>query len=72
MLRCMAKHWGRSVIVSVLRMTVREEVLSRKIESLWGDVDIIDIGSGYFLINCKRESTYEMALSGGPWLIFDH
>lgn len=44
----------------------------KKMEQLWGDVDTIDIGSGFFLVNCKRESTYEMTLTGGPWLIFHH
>ena len=68
----MARRWRHSLIVSVLGMNVREEIMARKLDQLWGDVDMIDIGSGFFLVNCKKEETYELALAGGPWLLFCH
>ena len=37
-----------------------------QIGTTMGDVDTIDVGSGYFLVNCKRDSTYDMVLAGGP------
>ena len=57
----MARRWKRSLFVSVLGMNVREEIMIRKLEQLWGDVDTIDIGSGFFLVNCRREETYDLA-----------
>ncbi|XP_028782820.1 uncharacterized protein LOC114738926 [Neltuma alba] len=51
---------------------VREEALGGKLKQLWGDVDVIGIGSGFFLAKCGNQKAYDLALIGGPWLIYDH
>ncbi|XP_028794484.1 uncharacterized protein LOC114750111 [Neltuma alba] len=68
----LAKRWRKSLIINVLGRMVREDILAYKLEQIWGDVKPIDIGSGFFLVECKSKEIYDRALTGGPWLIFDH
>ncbi|XP_028756700.1 uncharacterized protein LOC114715945 [Neltuma alba] len=37
-----------------------------------GDIDSIDVGSGFFAVKFSNASDYELALTGGLWLLFDH
>ncbi|XP_028751830.1 uncharacterized protein LOC114711581 [Neltuma alba] len=70
--RRLAKRQRRSLIVTVFERMVREDILDKKVNQLWGEAETIDIGSGFFMVNYKRTESYDLALTGGPWLIFDH
>lgn len=37
-----------------------------------GDMDIMDIGYGFFLVKMDDESDRTKAMERGPWMIFDH
>ncbi|XP_028796759.1 uncharacterized protein LOC114752196 [Neltuma alba] len=67
-----AKRWCRSLIVTVLGRMVREDALRAKAKQLWGDVEAVDIGAGFFLVTCGNQEVYDRALTGGPWLMYDH
>lgn len=68
----LTKKWRRTLIVTVLGRVVREGTLSVKLHHLWGDVQVIDIGANFYLVKCKNEEVYDLALTGGPWLMYDH
>lgn len=68
----LAKRWSRSLIVTVLGRMVREDALAVKVKQLWGDVEAVDIGAGFFLVTCGKQEAYDRALIGGPWFMYDH
>ncbi|XP_028807535.1 uncharacterized protein LOC114762238 [Neltuma alba] len=71
----LAKRWKQVIIVKLLGRMVHPVYLAMKLHQLWakhGSVDTIDIGVGFFMVNFAHESDYEMALTGGPWLLYDH
>ncbi|XP_028761945.1 uncharacterized protein LOC114720467 [Neltuma alba] len=37
-----------------------------------GDVTTIDVGSGFFVVQFTHKEDYNAALTGGPWLLYDH
>ncbi|XP_028801546.1 uncharacterized protein LOC114756776 [Neltuma alba] len=71
----LARKWRLSLIVRLLGRMVREEYLGQKLQKLWGynrDVETLEIGSGYFIVNFTHTNDYEYALTGGPWLVLGH
>ncbi|XP_028789038.1 uncharacterized protein LOC114745067 [Neltuma alba] len=68
----LAKRWRKTLIVTVLGRMVRDDALEMKLKKLWGEVEVIDIGSGFFLVKCISDASYDLALTGGHWLMFDH
>lgn len=51
------------------------EYLERKVQQLWardGDVNAIDVGLGFFVMQFTDAHDYDLALTSGPWFIFYH
>ncbi|CAN1292134.1 hypothetical protein LINPERPRIM_LOCUS21431 [Linum perenne] len=49
--------------------------MSRKILQLWAkksDIQVSDVGFGFYVVNFETISDYERAMFGGPWMINDH
>ncbi|KAI9092488.1 hypothetical protein K1719_027616 [Acacia pycnantha] len=72
----LAKQWQNALIVKLLVRMIDPEYLERKVQQLWacdGDAETIDVGSGFFVVQfTDAVRDYDLALIGGPWLIFDH
>ncbi|XP_028802559.1 uncharacterized protein LOC114757642 [Neltuma alba] len=70
------KKWRRSVIVKLLGRMIKEDYLVERLQKIWGvceeNIDVIDVGSGFYTVRFKRKNDYDYVLTGGPWLIFDH
>ncbi|KAK4252646.1 hypothetical protein QN277_014391 [Acacia crassicarpa] len=75
MKRRMYKDWNSSVIVTLLGRSIGFKALETRVQSLWakkGVVKLIDIGHGYHVVKFTNTEDYHNALTGGPWLIYDH
>ncbi|XP_028798885.1 uncharacterized protein LOC114754267 [Neltuma alba] len=73
--RKLEKKWRLTLIVRLLGQMVREDYLGQKLKKLWaskGSVEMLEFGSGYFIVNFTHEDDYEYALTEGTWLILDH
>ncbi|CAN1165016.1 hypothetical protein LINPERHAP2_LOCUS25902 [Linum perenne] len=49
--------------------------MSRKIPQIWakkGEVNVSDVGWGYFVVRFQSSDDYERAMFGGPWMVADH
>ncbi|XP_028777961.1 uncharacterized protein LOC114734506 [Neltuma alba] len=71
----LARKWRLTLFVRLLGRMVREDYLGMKLQQIWGhngDVETLEFGAGYFIVNFKHQDDYEFALTGGPWLILDH
>lgn len=67
--------WKYSVIVKLFGRTIGFRALQSRIEALWkpkGRWKVIDLENNYYMIQMGNEEDYVHALTGGPWVIFDH
>lgn len=63
------------LIVKLLGRNIGYKVLYDKIMKLWnlmGDLELIEIGEGYFVVKFYLEEDIRFALEEGPWVIFGH
>lgn len=69
------RKWERSLFVKLMGKVIREDYLLLKLQ-IWGlhgeQFELIDVGSGYFLVKFRKLDDYEVVLTGGPWMIMDH
>ncbi|KAL4352195.1 hypothetical protein GQ457_06G022560 [Hibiscus cannabinus] len=64
---------AKSVIVRLLGRFIGYTALLNRIRTLWnpcGEIAMIDLDNGYFLVRFALEEDVTKVLSGGPWLIY--
>ncbi|KAI9074143.1 hypothetical protein K1719_043914 [Acacia pycnantha] len=69
------KAWNRAVIVKLLGREIGYKLLLSILQPLWakrGVINLINIGNGFFVVKFTNNDDYRNALTGGPWMIFDH
>ncbi|KAI9093564.1 hypothetical protein K1719_027013 [Acacia pycnantha] len=69
------KAWRKSVIVKLLGRSIGYKALLTRLQSMWakkGVVRLIDIGHGFYVVKMINKQDYQNALTGGPWMIYDH
>ncbi|KAI9094253.1 hypothetical protein K1719_026835 [Acacia pycnantha] len=69
------KAWNRAVIVKLLGRDIGYKLLLSILQPLWakrGVINLINIGNGFFIVKFTNNDDYRNALTGGPWMIFDH
>ncbi|KAI9076940.1 hypothetical protein K1719_041102 [Acacia pycnantha] len=69
------KAWDKAVIVKLLGRDIGYMLLQSILQPLWakrGVFNIINIGNGFFVVKFSNKEDYLNALTGGPWMIFDH
>ncbi|KAI9124351.1 hypothetical protein K1719_004273 [Acacia pycnantha] len=69
------KAWDKAVIIKLLGKTIGYKILLSILQSWWakkGVIRLINIGNGYFVVKLTNREDYFHALTGGPWLLFDH
>lgn len=67
--------WKHAIIVKLLGKTLGFLAMRDRLKALWkltGDMDVLDIGHGFFMIKFDLEAVREKVISGGPWMIYDH
>ncbi|XP_028758462.1 uncharacterized protein LOC114717489 [Neltuma alba] len=63
------RAWNKSVIVKLLETTIGYKALESRLQSLWAK---INIGHGYYVVKLSNKEDHYNALTGGPWMIYDH
>ncbi|KAL4312496.1 hypothetical protein GQ457_01G025740 [Hibiscus cannabinus] len=64
---------SKSVIVRLLGRAIGYSALLNRVKSLWnlgGEIVMIDLDNGYYLIRFALEEDVEKVLMRGPWLIY--
>jgi hypothetical protein len=67
--------WQHAIIVKLLGKTLRFFAMRDRLKAIWrltGDMYIMDIGHGFFMVKFDLEPDREKVISGGPWMIVDH
>ncbi|KAI9097679.1 hypothetical protein K1719_025450 [Acacia pycnantha] len=75
MKRRLYKAWDNVVIVKLLGKSIGYKLLLSILQSLWakrGVIRLINIGNRFFVVKFSNKEDYNNALTGGPWMIFDH
>ncbi|KAK4260659.1 hypothetical protein QN277_003745 [Acacia crassicarpa] len=69
------KAWKCAVIVKLLGRNIVYKSLLAILQSLWakrGVISLINVGNGFFVVKLTNKEDYMNALTGGPWMLFDH
>ncbi|XP_028770079.1 uncharacterized protein LOC114727545 [Neltuma alba] len=69
------KAWKRAVILKLLGRSIGFKALKSRLQGMWakrGVTKLINIGYGYYVVKFSNREDYWNALTGGPWMIFDH
>ncbi|KAL4301928.1 hypothetical protein GQ457_10G020040 [Hibiscus cannabinus] len=64
---------AHSVVIRLLGKSIGYKALLNRIELLWkplGEMRLIDLDNGYYLVRFGLEADYERVLTGGPWVIY--
>ncbi|GAU32943.1 hypothetical protein TSUD_153600 [Trifolium subterraneum] len=67
--------WQHAIIVKLLGKTLGFLTMRDRLRAIWkltGDMDVMDIGHGFFMVKFDLEADREKVISGGPWVIYDH
>lgn len=67
--------WKDSLVIKLLGKTVGYNMMKDKLKKVWkpaGCFDIVDVDNGFYMVKFDMEVDREKALSGGPWMIYDH
>jgi hypothetical protein len=67
--------WQHAIIVKLLGKSLGFFAMRDRLKALWklsGDMNVMDIGHGFFMVKFDLEADREKVISGGPWMIMDH
>jgi hypothetical protein len=67
--------WQHAIIVKLLGKNLGFFAMRDRLKARWkpsGDMDIMDIGHGFFMVKFDLEIDREKVISGGPWMVLDH
>ncbi|XP_028796151.1 uncharacterized protein LOC114751650 [Neltuma alba] len=69
------RAWRKAVIVKLLDRSIGYKALLTRLQSLWakrGVITLINVGYGFYVVKLSNREDYFNALTGGPWMIYDH
>ena len=71
----MCKLWHNFLVVRLLVKHIGYGALCEKLRHIWkmsGGYEVRDIHHGYYLVKFDLDEDKEKAISGAPWMIYDH
>ncbi|KAI9116071.1 hypothetical protein K1719_013001 [Acacia pycnantha] len=69
------KAWRKAIIIKLLDKPIGYKALLARIQPWWakrGVLNLINIGHGYYVVKFSHREDCVNALTGGPWMIYDH
>ncbi|MCI13168.1 hypothetical protein A2U01_0034284, partial [Trifolium medium] len=66
--------WQHAIIVKLLGKTIGFFAMRDRLKAIWkltGDMEMLDVGHGFFMIKFDLEADREKVINGGPYMIFD-
>ncbi|XP_057419082.1 uncharacterized protein LOC130713325 [Lotus japonicus] len=73
--REICKPWEDCLVVKLLGKSIGYGALCDKLRTMWklsGGYEVRDVHHGYFLVKFDNAEDKGRAISGAPWLIYDH
>ncbi|CAL1360468.1 unnamed protein product [Linum trigynum] len=73
--RSYRREWRSALMVKVLGRSYPYPVISKRLNMLWarnGTIQIMNRPNGFFFVRFTSKMDYELALTGGQWLIGDN
>ena len=67
--------WKDALVVRLLGKHISYTAMKEKLRSLWrlcGGYDVMDVGSGYFMVKFDLQEDRDKVIGGGPWLLNNH
>lgn len=67
--------WQDALVVSLLDKSIGYNMMKDRLTRLWkltAGFDIMDIGSGFYMVKFEEELDRSKVMDDGPWMIFDH
>ncbi|KAK2412313.1 zinc ion binding / nucleic acid binding protein [Trifolium repens] len=67
--------WQHAVIVKLLGKNLGFFAMRDRLKAIWkltGDMEMLDVGYGFFMIKFDLEADRDKVISGGPWMIYDN
>lgn len=67
--------WDDALIVKLMGKNLGYALMKSKLNSLWKptcDMDMMDLGHGFYMVKLDDENDRVKAIEGGPWMIFYH
>lgn len=67
--------WKDSIIIKILGKKVSFYGMKERLQRLWKPtriMEVMDINYAYFMVKFDNPVDREKALSGGPWILYDH
>ncbi|XP_061365659.1 uncharacterized protein LOC133308945 [Gastrolobium bilobum] len=71
----MRQRWKNALIVKLLGKKIGVGFMKKKLESFWartGSVTVADLGNEFFSVRFTSLEDLNLAITGGPWVIFGH
>ncbi|CAN1121856.1 hypothetical protein LINPERHAP2_LOCUS1027, partial [Linum perenne] len=71
----LCRPWTNSVIVRLIGKNISYTFMCNRLKAMWkprGSMQVIDVDMNCYLVRFEEEKDYFNALTGGPWMIFDH
>lgn len=63
------------MIIKLLGKTINYNMLLSRVKQMWkldGDLELIDLGYGYYVAKFANSDDRTKVMTGGPWKIMDH
>jgi hypothetical protein len=67
--------WQHAIIVKLLGKNLGFFGMRDRLKAIWkltGDMEMLDVGYGFFMIKFDLEADRDKVISGGPWMIYDN
>lgn len=75
MIEELSTPWKDALVVKILGKNLGFNVMKSRLGGVWklaGDLDIMDVGNGFYMVMFDSDEDRNKVISGGPWMIFDH
>jgi hypothetical protein len=67
--------WKDALVVKLLGKNLGYNIMKTKLENVWklmGGIELMDVGSAFYMVKFDGEDDKNKVINGGPWMIYDH
>ncbi|GAU46480.1 hypothetical protein TSUD_402360, partial [Trifolium subterraneum] len=67
--------WKDALVVKLLGKNLGYNGMKNKLENIWklmGGIELMDVGSAFYMVKFDGEEDKNKVINGGPWMIYDH
>ncbi|GAU42633.1 hypothetical protein TSUD_238250 [Trifolium subterraneum] len=67
--------WKDALVVKLLGKNLGYNIMKNKLKNVWklmGGIELMDVGSAFYMVKFDGEDDKNKVINGGPWMIYDH